>query len=250
MHDLPAPSSRRKRSTDPATAVAGAGRAAGAGNARIPRRDAASGALRGGVRAGDAARSDAGLRAGGSRLVGASDACRCARRGAAGAAGVAACRLGSPVGGEGRCGASRAAGHAGRAGAAARGACRCAARWRLVDGDAVSGCRGQSTIEALLVVPLCVLCACGVVEAGVLVRDRLALQAAVSRAAVASVEGRDVTAAAQAGLPRSLRSSLVVDQASSGTITVGARPRLRLVGSVARVRLEASVVAAPRGGVA
>ena len=61
--------------------------------------------------------------------------------------------------------------------------------------------RAQALVEAVVAVPACIACALGIVDAGLLVRDRIALAQAADRAAIAHLDGRDEAAAARAALP-------------------------------------------------
>jgi hypothetical protein len=70
--------------------------------------------------------------------------------------------------------------------------------------------RAQALVEAALVLPACVACAVTIVDAGVLVRDRMATTEAATRAAEARIDGTDVRDAARSALPESLRDRLVV----------------------------------------
>jgi len=100
--------------------------------------------------------------------------------------------------------------------------------------------RGQATIEVVALFPLCLLCALAVVEAGVLVQERLAVSQAAGRAAVAEVRHEDPTAAARGVLPKSLERGLRVSRSGS-TITVSTPARVRLLGAAGVGRLSSSV---------
>jgi hypothetical protein len=71
--------------------------------------------------------------------------------------------------------------------------------------------RGQALVEALVAIPACIACALMVADCGVLVRDRIAVTQAATRAAEAQLTGADATRAARGALPASLRASLRVD---------------------------------------
>lgn len=109
----------------------------------------------------------------------------------------------------------------------------------------MSGRRGQSTIEVLFVVPACVVCAAVLVEAGSLVRDRMAVADAAGRGAATAVLGGDGERAVRAALPAGLRRSARIER-HGDSIVVSARPRLGLLSSVADVRV--SSVARVEGG--
>lgn len=70
--------------------------------------------------------------------------------------------------------------------------------------------RGQSLVEAVIAIPACIACALTIVDCGVLVRDRIAVAQAATRAAEAQLIGADSTAAARSALPASMRGSLQV----------------------------------------
>lgn len=73
--------------------------------------------------------------------------------------------------------------------------------------------RAQSLVEAVAAVPVCVACALTIVDAGVLVRDRIATTQAATRAAEAHLSGRDGLDAARDALPDSLHDSVELDVA-------------------------------------
>lgn len=99
--------------------------------------------------------------------------------------------------------------------------------------------RGQSTIEALFVVPMCVVCAAVLVEAGSLVRDRMAVADAAGRGAAAAVLGKDGERTARAALPAGLRKGARIT-ARGDRLSVSARPRLGLLSGVADVKVTSS----------
>lgn len=90
---------------------------------------------------------------------------------------------------------------------------------------------GQGLVEAVAALPVCLVCALAIVDCGIVVRDRIAVSQAATRAAEAEMDGRDATAAAGLGLPGGLRASLRVS-ASGERVRVSAtsRPRLLRVG--------------------
>ena len=71
--------------------------------------------------------------------------------------------------------------------------------------------RGQGLVEAIAAFPVCVACAMVVVDCGVIVRDRIAVAQAATRAAEARLDGRDERAAARGALPSSMQNSLRVE---------------------------------------
>ncbi|MCW2925800.1 MAG: hypothetical protein JWM98_3204 [Thermoleophilia bacterium] len=68
----------------------------------------------------------------------------------------------------------------------------------------MKGERGQSLIEAVVALPVCVACAMAIVDCGVLVRDRVAVAQAAARAAEAHLQGRSELDAARGALPAGL----------------------------------------------
>ncbi len=70
---------------------------------------------------------------------------------------------------------------------------------------------GQALVEAVAAVPVCVACALALVDCGVIVRDRIAVTQAATRAAEAQLAGRDELAAARGALPASMRSSVRIE---------------------------------------
>lgn len=68
--------------------------------------------------------------------------------------------------------------------------------------------RGQALVEAAAALPLCIACAMLLVDCGVVVRDRLAVTQAATRAAEAHLDGGDPAQAARGALPKSLHPSL------------------------------------------
>lgn len=113
--------------------------------------------------------------------------------------------------------------------------------------------RGQALIEAVMLIPVCVLCAVALVEAGVLVRSQLQLIDAAGRAgAVRAADGTEAAAraAAQAALPDALADAQVHFGAENVSIT--ARPQLAVLGAAADLQLQAQVAVEPEltGGAA
>lgn len=70
--------------------------------------------------------------------------------------------------------------------------------------------RGQALVEAVVAVPVCIACALVIADCGVIVRDRVAVTQAATRAAEARLDGRDELDAARGALPVALRDSLRV----------------------------------------
>lgn len=96
------------------------------------------------------------------------------------------------------------------------------------------GERGQSLVEAVAIMPLCLLCALALVDAGIVVRDRLATVQATGRAATAELAGRDAEDAALRSLPKGLRSGATV-RVDNGEVVVATTSRptmLRVLGGV------------------
>ena len=84
--------------------------------------------------------------------------------------------------------------------------------------------RGQALVEAVAAVPVCIASALLLVDAGIIVRDRIAVSQAATRAAEASLLGRDVDAAAIHALPRSLRDGAQVRiEGAAITVRVSSR---------------------------
>ena len=104
----------------------------------------------------------------------------------------------------------------------------------------MSGSRGQASIEALFVVPACVLCALVVVEAGVAVRSQLALNRAAADAGVAALEGSDPQAAAVKALRGPLARTAHV-RVANGRVRVQARPNLGILRAAGPVVLSSTV---------
>lgn len=80
--------------------------------------------------------------------------------------------------------------------------------------------RAQALVEAVVAVPACIACALGIVDAGLLVRDRIALAQAADRAAIAHLDGRDEAAAARAALPESLQHHMDVQVRDDEVVVV------------------------------
>jgi len=71
--------------------------------------------------------------------------------------------------------------------------------------------RGQALVEAVAAFPVCIVCALVVVDCGVIVRDRIAVSQAATRAGEARIAGRDERSAARGALPASMQDSLRVE---------------------------------------
>ena len=67
--------------------------------------------------------------------------------------------------------------------------------------------RAQALVEAVVALPACVACALVLVDCGVIVRDRIAVAQAATRAAEAHLAGADELAAARTAAPRAELSS-------------------------------------------
>jgi len=68
--------------------------------------------------------------------------------------------------------------------------------------------RGQALVEAVAIIPLCIMCSLALVDCGVVLRDRVAVAQAATRAAEAQLAGDpDVADAARGALPSKLRRS-------------------------------------------
>lgn len=108
--------------------------------------------------------------------------------------------------------------------------------------------RGQALIEAVAVFPVCLACAMALVDCGIVVRDRMAIAQAASRAGAAHVAGSDVERAARGALPRSVARTLEVhDRDDSLDLTITSRPTLLGVAGgiqlTSRIELPAEVIA-------
>jgi len=90
--------------------------------------------------------------------------------------------------------------------------------------------RGQALVEAVAAFPICMACALVLVDAGVVVRDRIAVTQAATQAAAAQLDGRDAEGAATRTLPASLEDVRI--EADATTITVRATSRPALVGAL------------------
>ncbi len=71
---------------------------------------------------------------------------------------------------------------------------------------------GQALVEAIVAVPVCVACALVLGDCGVIVRDRIAVTQAATRAAEARIDGRDELDAARGALPHALRDSIRIQR--------------------------------------
>ena len=87
--------------------------------------------------------------------------------------------------------------------------------------------RGQGLIEAIAAFPVCVACAMVVVDCGVVVRDRIAVTQAATRAAEAGLAGGNERDAAQGALPRSMQDSVRV-QVEADRVVVRAESGARI----------------------
>lgn len=70
--------------------------------------------------------------------------------------------------------------------------------------------QGQALVEAVAALPVCLACAFAIVDCGIIVRDRIAVSNAASRAAQAQIAGGDVEQAAERALPAAIRASMVI----------------------------------------
>ena len=104
---------------------------------------------------------------------------------------------------------------------------------------------GQSTIEVVAAIPLCLVAAIGLVEAGVVVSDKIAVERAATAAAVATVDGGDAEAAARGAVSKRLTASLKVSQTQAGVKVSTTSPLAVLPGEV---RLTAEAVTEIAGG--
>lgn len=88
--------------------------------------------------------------------------------------------------------------------------------------------RGQALIEAVLALPVCMIAAGTIVDCGIIVRDRLAVSEAATRAAEARLRGDDAEGAARTAIPASLRHGMRVELRDD-RVTVSVRSATRLV---------------------
>ena len=108
--------------------------------------------------------------------------------------------------------------------------------------------RGQALVEAMVAIPVCMACALTLVECGVLVRDRIVVSQAATRAAEAQMAGRDPADAARTALPKSMRDALEVN-VRSDRVAVSVRSDSRAVQLIgARVIHRSSVAIDAVGG--
>lgn len=84
--------------------------------------------------------------------------------------------------------------------------------------------RGQALIEAVAAAPVCIASALLLVDAGIIVRDRIAVAQAATRAAEASLVGSSVSEAALGALPRNLRDGATV-RVDGSVVTVSVESR-------------------------
>ena len=85
---------------------------------------------------------------------------------------------------------------------------------------------GQSSIEALIVVPVCMTAAWMLVNVGAYAQQRVAVSHAASRAAVARLRGNDPVAAARSGYGRHIAAQVHVQLGTSGAVDVSAPLRI------------------------
>ena len=88
--------------------------------------------------------------------------------------------------------------------------------------------RGQALVEAVLVLPLCLAAGLAIVDCGVVVRDRIAVAQAATRAAEAELAGRDAAEAARGALPAQLRHTLRISE-GGGSLTLHATTNPRVL---------------------
>lgn len=93
--------------------------------------------------------------------------------------------------------------------------------------------RAQALVEAVVALPACLACAVALVDCGILVRDRLAVTQAATRAGEAQLVGSEPHDAARAGLPGALRRTLKVSVDGS-TIVVTAQSSSRMAALAGR----------------
>lgn len=106
--------------------------------------------------------------------------------------------------------------------------------------------RGQALVEAVAAFPVCIACALVLVDAGVLVRDRVAVAQAATRAAEAQLNGHvELLDAAAGALPARIRSSAVVTRRGNRiTVTASSTaPALGVVGVTIEQRSSVEVPA-------
>lgn len=105
--------------------------------------------------------------------------------------------------------------------------------------------RGQALVEAVAAVPACVACALVLADCGVIVRDRIAVAQAATRAAEARIEGRDDLRAARGALPTSMRASVRVEHVGD-RVEVRATSGARIAKLAGRPIVHRSSVEVPR----
>ena len=98
---------------------------------------------------------------------------------------------------------------------------------------------GQAVIEYVVLLPLLVIAAAGLVEVGAAFGKASVLRSAADRAAVAQLQGRDELTAARAGLPASMSRTLHIYQ-QGDEITLRASAALPLLDVVTPIALSAS----------
>lgn len=105
--------------------------------------------------------------------------------------------------------------------------------------------RAQALVEAVVALPTCLACAVALVDCGIVVRDRVAVAQAATRAAEARIVGRAPLPAARAGLPTPLRSTLDV-QVDGHRVVVTARSGSRIAALAGHEVSHRSSVEVPR----
>lgn len=100
---------------------------------------------------------------------------------------------------------------------------------------------GQAAIEAVVVVPLCIVFALLLVDAGLVGADQIAVERAATAAGTAAIAGHDPQAATRSALPKALRRDLHVRH-HGARIEISVRARGVVLGHLAPVRLHAVAV--------
>jgi Flp pilus assembly protein TadG len=103
--------------------------------------------------------------------------------------------------------------------------------------------RGQALVESVVALPVCLACSLLLVDAGTIVRDRIALGQAAERAAEAAMVGADSEHAARSVLPRSLRDVTVDVDAKAVRISATSRTLVSRLAHL-RVRQDSTVTLA------
>ena len=108
--------------------------------------------------------------------------------------------------------------------------------------------RGVVLVEAMVALPACVLAALALVDCGVVVRDRVAVTHAATRAAAATLEGGDAEAAARGALPPHLRDDMELEAREDGVaVSLRSRPPLLARAGGIEVASEAAIAAGTEG---